>query len=504
MTAGATEVASKRRRTHISEDADTAAPAPVGRSNVTDGSCSDAGEDAEGDAPDTAWNAAQLQPGMTEVLVAPGFKATQYHAQPDSPKEGDTVEVFGQKAQAAASHTDATQSQSQELRLEAESSAAVADGAASLPEPLAQEEEEAQLEQSAGPETAEADQNTATGKETAVADAAAGVAAEQMAVEAADDVADAVAVAAANHGEDDEADDVELEVQSMLSDGTDSYQGLPAETLAHLAASANGDASDHRSRSAEADAAMNDDNAVLAGAEASGKEEDDQQHHHQQQDDNPEADLKAQATSDAETGQTGDALQELPQPADINTKAGADADSPSEQEEAVQGQAAVEDIILPKPAADAQSSAADVIKSAGSSAWPIGTEVEVHVSALAHAWCWKLGFLAHPFTPGISKEAPVKHQTLQPTVQPVYNLAAAAHVRPVPPSQSDNAMTGRLSRGDVLEVRGVQGNVVSFNCAVFVSMVHHLPGGPQNLLSIVHGLHTRNAGMQFVSTTACT
>lgn len=436
---GASEASSKRRRTDISDQAHKTTAAPSNHPDSTMHTSPGADADA---LPDTAWNAARLQPGMTEVLVAPGLPLLQRQAEPASAGNGSTEQETEapENLEPTGDAAESTHSQGLELHLEAESEANAAVDAADQPTP------------------AELQEHTDSPK-ASMPDASHALSRPQEAAAA-----------------DEEADDAQS-VKSMMSDGGDSYQGLPAETLAHLAASANADTGD-TTEQAQQESATLEQGAALGDAAEHSRDADEQL----QQDRNPRATPSMQSGS--------------PCKADLDSSM---HEAQLEQaQEASQKPTVVQEVDEEQPAAESTGmdvaegvtdSAAQALIGSEINAWQKGTRVEVAVTLDFNAWSWQRGFLCDPYLPGVSSEATVKWDA---DVFMVSQPIETARLRPVPPCETYTTEADKLCRGRVLEIKNGNG---SFSCAVLVGRVNPVLEGQRDLHSIVHGLHVNAQGM---------
>lgn len=373
---------------------------------------------------------------MTQVLVAPSLRTPQGQARAGPASCGPAQEAEDEGA--AGDQADGTHSQTLELRLEADSEAGTAADDESGPHVLSEAEEE-QAEPDAGLQSKASDPPEE--EQGAAADA---------------------------------GDDLISDAQSMLSDGADSYQGLPPETLAHLAASAN-----------ESQSGVSDEEEAERDAAAAG------------QGGLPEAAACEQATGEEE--------RQLPQgAAEPSTAAQTDPDAQPEQrdnhskpeeeqlgdtvmEEQQSGLHMAADEMVVDTAGPARTSPAEALSSTVDEKWQAGAEIEVHCSDAPQVWSWRPATL-------VSQHIRQEHQ-----VQVEWNSAPSAEVpslselvevlrlRPVAPTESHIAETDMPSRGSVFEVDyGLGGG---YQCAVLVGRRRTSPTGKQrDLDSMVHAI----------------
>lgn len=403
-----------------------------------------------------AWNAARLQTGMTEVLVAPGLRTPQDQGKLDSPLGSSTEQASmgnneGQETEEGLG--DDTRSQALQLHLDPDSEAGAAAGNLDLPMASEAEKEQATRVMGLVGSACSPEEEQGIAKEEDVGANEADVNVREVL-------------------EDVGAQEADLDVQSMLSDGADSYQGLPAETLAHLAASANDSMSD-------------------AGEEAE-----------------KEGTIAAQSNfldAACEEGlEVQEALQEAPEPGTaVQTEPHAEEEQetsiPEKQlqqlDDAVtecpqgEGQAHMDVDSFPEAAGASPNSPVQAQTGAGAARWEKGTEVEVYCSTAPQLWSWRVGTLGDAHLPEGSSPAIVQWRGDPAATSCLSELVESARLRPFFELYISDMRT--LARGTVLEVGGDDG---SFKCAVLVSRQSPSLGEQRDLHSIVQGLHARTAG----------
>ncbi|MCJ1368634.1 hypothetical protein MMC16_007779 [Acarospora aff. strigata] len=384
--------------------------------NDTDGNIAKDASTGGGATPNTVWNAAGLQTGVTEVLVAPGLRTPQEQAKPDpaSCSNADQHKVPSEEEGAAGDFANGTHSQTLELHLEGDSEAGAEAGESHLPVPSEAEEEQAAPDMGLLNEAGEEEEGVA-------ADAAEGV----------------------------EAD---MDVQSMLSDGADSYQGLPAESLAHLAASANEDIPDLSEEAEWGTATAGQSEALDNACEEQGMEEDEQQLPQEVL----EPSTSAQTETLGEAGQDSNMLGAKLQHADTVTEAqdnhqvqtAVDRPAPDHKEVDMAG----EGLALETAGTSENSAAAHASSITGAIGWQAGMCVEVHCSSAPQAWSWRSGTLGSAHLPGAASQALVQWKSAPSATSSLSELIEPARLRPVPPSETQIAEIDMPSRGSVVEV----------------------------------------------------
>lgn len=428
----------------------------------TDGppAAKDTGTDAAA-TPNMAWNAARLQTGMTEVLVAPGLRTPQDQAKPDPAPSSNTEQASLENNEGPETMEDPgddTHSQALELHLDPDSEAGAAAGNLDLP--IASEAEEEQATPVMGLV------GSACNPEEEEEIAREGDAGPQEADVNVPEVVE----------EDAGAQEADLDVQSMLSDGADSYQGLPAETLAHLAASAN-DSMPDAGEEAEKKGSIAAQSDTLEAACEDGMEVKATEAPQEA----PEPGTTAQTVTHVEEEQESsvpekplqqlhDAVTELPQG---------------------EGHAQMDVDSFPEAAGASPNSPVQAQTGAGAARWDKGTEVEVYCSAAPHVWSWRVGTLGDAHLPGGSSPAIVQWKGDPSATSFLSELVEDARLRS--PHFLEIYLDEALppARGMVLEVGCDDG---TFKCAVLVSRQSPSLGEQQDLHSIVQGLHDRTAG----------
>lgn len=424
---------------------------PGGADEPTPVKGTDTGTDADV-TPNTVWNVARLQTGMTQVLVAPSLRTPQGQARPSPPSCGPAEQHEDEGA--AGDQADGTHSQTLELRLEADSEAGTAADESDPHVPSEAEEDQATGLQSKDSDPAEEEEGAAAG------------------------------------AEDDNSD-----AQSVLSDGADSYQGLPPETLAHLAASANESQSDaHGDEEAERDAAA-------AGQAACGQAtgEDERRLPHD----------ALEPTTAAQTDQGGrEEEQQLPQDAlepctAAQTDPGARAQHRDnhrtlEEEQLQPGDTVMEeqqselhmaadDELAVVTAGPPRTSPAQALSSSEGTKWQAGAEIEVHCSDEPQVWSWRPATLiSQHFTEEFQVQVRWK-LAFSPVPRPP-EMVEVPRLRPVAPIETHIAQTDMPPRGSVLEVDcGDHGG--GYKCAVLVGRRRSSPTSKQrDLDSMVHAI----------------
>lgn len=377
----------------------------------------------------TVWNAAGLQTGMTEILVAFGLRTPQDEAKSNHPHQ--------RKDDGAAGDLEnGTHSQTLELHLGADSEAAADESDAHVPS------------------EAEGDEATPG---TGLQDTASRPLQEEEEGMAAD------------------ADEDNADASSMISDGADSYQGLPPESLAHLTALANENAF-YASEGTEQDAAAAKQNVALDTACELLTQNDEQQlppdAHKPVAVAQTEADAKAEQASDMMPGeqlQLGDGVREAEDQSGL--------------------QMAVDE--LPEEMAGSSQStaaAAQALPSSGEVKWQAGTGIEVHSSKAPQVWSWQSGTLGNSCSNEATQamvrwESPPSARTPGGPVPRLSELVEVAHLRPVPPTETHIAETDMPPKGSLLEVDC--GDASGYKCAVLVGKPKIFFGQLQDLDSMI-------------------
>lgn len=394
----------------------------------------DTGTDADV-TPNTVWNVARLQTGMTQVLVAPSLRTPQGQARP-SPASCGPAEQHEDEG-AAGEPAGGTHSRTLELRLEADSEAGTAADDESGPH-VPSEAEEDQAEPDAGlqgnaHDPAEEEERTIRN-----------------------------------------ADDDHSDAQSMLSDGADSYQGLPPETLAHLAASAN------ESQSGVSDEEEAERNVAAAGRGGL-----------------PDA---------ARAPVTGEEERWLPQgAAEPSTAAQTDPGAQAEQrdnhsvieeeqlqlgdtvmaEQQIEVQMGADELAVDS-AGPSRTSPAQALSSSEEVKWQAGAEIEVHCSDAPQVWSWRPATL-------VSQHFREEHQAQvelnsapSAEVSSLSEMVEGHRLRPVPPTETHIAQTDLPPRGSVLEVDCGDGG--GYKCAVLLGRRRVVSRKQRDLDSMVHAI----------------
>ena len=373
----------------------------------------------------TVWNAAGLQTGMTEILVAPGLRTPQDEAKSKHPHQHKDDGAGGDLE-------NGTHSQTLELHLGADSEAAADESDAHVPS------------------EAEGDEATPG---TGLQDTASRPLQEEDKGMAAD------------------ADQDNADASSMISDGADSYQGLPPETLAHLTASANENAS-YASEGTEQDADAAKQNVALDAECKQVTEEDGQQlppdAHKPVAAAQTEADAKAEQDSDMMPGeqlQFGDGVRET--------------------EDRSRLQMAVDELPEEMAGSSQSTAAAQASPSSGEVKWQAGTGVEVHCSKAPQVWSWQSGTLGNSCSKEaiqamVDLESPSSARNLGGPVPRLLELVEVARLRPVPPTETHIAETDMSPKGSLLEV-----DCGGYKCAVLVGKPKIFVGQLQDLDSMI-------------------
>lgn len=406
------------------------------------------GTDADVTA-NTVWNTARLKTGVTEILVAPGLRTPQDEAKPTPPSSSSAHQDEDEGA--AGDLAGGTHSQTLELRLEADGEeGAAADGS----DPNV-------------PSEAEADQATPgtglQGKTSSPLEEQEGIAAD--------------------------ADEADADAQSMLSDGADSYQGLPPETLAHLAASASKNTSD-ASEEAEQEAAAAGQTGAPSTVSEQGMEEDERQL--------PLDALMLSAT--AQTEADGKAEQEGNNMPEERLQLGDSVREVGDQDEVHMAVDELPDEATGSPdnsnAAEALSDS-EVVKWE----WQAGAGIEVHCSTEPQVWSWRLGTLGEPCSIEATQamvqwDSTPSAGALHAHASPLLELVEVARLRPMPPTEMHIAATDMSSRRSVVEVDCNDDG--GYKCAVLVGRQRVYHGQQQDLDSMVHAIlpGTRVAAFQ--------
>lgn len=464
--------------------------------------------------PNMAWNAARLQTGMTEVLVAPGLRTPQEEAKPDPATTGTPEQAKASLEGYDAEGTlgDDTDSQALELHLDTNSEAGAVAGMVDLPL------------------SSEAEEERATPVMGLVDDG--GYPVEEEGV----------------GGEDAGLQEADLDVQSMVSDGADSYQGLPAETSAHLAASAH-DSMSGVGEDAEREVTIEGQVDALDAARQ-GQEVEEQQSPQEALEPGTEQEINLAAQSDAldaaceehMEGEGAQSPQEAFQPSiEVSTarqsddqdaaahKAGMQIEAQQAPQKALEsgtaaqtelhGEAGQEismpegqqlqlddavtepgdqselqmdvDSSLPEAAEASADSPVQDLTGFEAVGWDKGKVVEVHCSAadVPEVWAWRVGALGNPHLPGGPNPAIVQWRSNPSATLFSSELVEAARLRPAAPLETYIAQTDMPARGSILEVECNEGR--GFKCAVLVCRQSPSLGGERDLHSIVH---TRSAG----------
>ena len=386
----------------------------------------------------TVWNAACLQTGMTEVLVAPGLRTPRDEARPSPLSCGSAHKDEDGGAAGDLSH--GTHSQTLELHLEADSEAAADES-----DPHAHM-----------PSDAEEDQATPgtglQGQASSPLEEEAGMAAE--------------------------ADEDDLDTQSMLSDGADSYQGLPPKTLAHLAASAKENTSE-ATEEAKKDAAAGGQSGALDTACEQGIEEDGQQL--------PKDPLKLGTSALSEAHAESD--QELNNMPEEEMQLGDSAREAGDQHEV---QMAVDELSGEETRGSPHNSAAAETSPRSEVAkWQAGAGIEVHCSKAPQVWSWRAGTLSESCsTEALQAMAqwgsPSSVGALHAPIPHLSELVEVACLRPVPPTEMHLGETDTPPRGSILEVDCRDGS--GYKCALLVARRRIYLGEQQDLDSLVHAI----------------
>ena len=377
-----------------------------------------------------AWNAARLQIGMTEILVAPGLNTPQDEAKPEHPHQN-------KDEGAAGDLSNGPHSQTLKLHLEADSEVAADE---IDPHVLSEAEED-----EATPGTGLPGRASRPWEEEQV-----------MAADADQDDADA---------------------ESMVSDGADSYQGLPPETLARLAASTNETAS-NASEEAEQDAAAAEYSEALDAACKQDSKDEEQQLLQDARKPGATAETEADAKAEQNNDMTpGEQLQH--------------GNSIGEPQNQSKLQMAVDEVPDDAPVSPHSTAAAQALSSSGEVKWQTGTEVEVRCSKAPLVWSWQSGTLvgscSSAATQAMVQWAP-PHSAGSPhgPMPCLPELVVTARLRPVPPIEMHVAETDMPPRGSLLEVDC--GNDGSYKCAVLVGRQRIYLGEQQDLDSMIHAV----------------
>ena len=425
--AGATEVSSKQRQTNSAQPSSKAQPAatPFDTAN---------GSPAEGQLagqidPASFRNATCLHAGQTEVLVAPGVRPVQGQTQsvPIEAEPFDTSEAGGGDA-AGGDLVKADASGCLDLQLDDDSDAVISDS-----------------DQAASGRPGEVQQPDKGG----LAEAESEPPHQQKGTDA-DKAEDEQAVA-----------DDDLDMHSIMSDGDDSYQGLPDDALAPL-----GTFTHQEILTDEAASSV----ATLV-ATSSAVPGDKMDHEQQQQQQQVSLQLVDPSTiADALPGEAADQANMLafkPQHAQHDT---IDPAASMEIEHQQHFMAANE--------ADGISGSrhSETVPSDGTSLAEAqsDTQVEIHHSQAPGLWCWQAAFLQDPGLPETgfvavtckllpSDKASSSNATLDRS-----ELVEVERLRSPPPVDTYLKSVSGLHRGAVLEIDLGDGKFV---CAVFIAGV---------------------------------
>ena len=389
-----------------------------------------AGADVDA-TPNTVWNAARLQTGMTEILVAPGLRTPRDEARP-SP-----LSCVHEDEGAAGDIGNGPHAQTLELHLEADSKAAANESDPHVPSEAEKDE--------ATPGTGLESKTSSPLEE--------------------------------EEGMTADADEDDLDAQSIISDGADSYQGLPPETLAHLAASANKITS-IGSEQAEQRAAA----AGQSGAPDTACEQDMQEDEQQV----PQEPLKPGTA--ARTEADGEAEQEDSHMPEERLQLG---DSVREAGDLNEVQMAVDGLSEEAAGSPHHSAAAEALSSSEVVKWQAGAGIEVHCCNAPQLWSWQAGILSDSFS-SEATQAMVRWQSipsagaLHAPIPHLLELVEVARLRPVPPTQMHVGETDMPPRGCVLEVDCGHGG--GHKCAVLIARRRMYLGEQQDLDSMVHAI----------------
>ena len=372
---------------------------------------------------------------MTEILVAPGLRTPQDEAKPPPPSSSSAHQDEDEGA--AGDLAGGTHSQTLELRLEADS------------------EEGAGADESHPHVPSEAEEDQATpgtglqGKSPLEEE-------DRMAAD---------------------ADEADADAQSMLSDGADSYQGLPPETLAHLAASANKNTSD-AGEEAEQEAAAAGQTGAPDTVREQGMEEDARQL--------PPDALMLSAT--AQTEADGKAEQEDNHVPEERLQLGDSVRDAGDQDEVHMAKVELPDEATGSPD---NSGAAEALSSSEVVKWQAGADIEVHCSSEPQVWSWRLGTLCDSCSIEATRamvrwESTPSAGTLHSSMSRLLELVEVARLRTAPPTEMHIAERDMSPRRSVVEVDSHDDG--GYKCAVLVGRQRVYLGEQQDLDGMVHAI----------------